>query len=67
MMNNNPVIEIIVEGGAVQEVYFTNIKEPVQVMVKDLDVQDLDHPHIDFDEDGIPFVSSLWMHSPAIQ
>ena len=66
-MKNNPVIEIIVERGAVQEVYFTNVKEPVQVMVKDMDIQDLYHPHIDFDEDGIPFVSSLWMHTPAIQ
>ena len=66
MMNNQPIIEIIVEGGAVQEVHFSNITEPVQVMVKDMDIQDLYHPHIDFDDDGIPFVSSLWMNTPVI-
>ena len=49
-----------------QEVYFIHIKEPVHVMVKDMDVQDLDHPHIDIEE-RTPFIQSQWMHTPVIQ
>ena len=67
MMNNQPIIEIIVEGGAVQEVHFSNITEPVQVMVKGHGRSRFISSHIDFDEDGIPFVSSLWMNTPVIQ
>ena len=60
MMNNQPRIEIIIEGGALQEIFCSNLSESIQIQLKDYDIQDIYHPHIDFDDNNIPFVTQTW-------